>query len=539
MLGALGVLLDLGGLPPVPAVAAGRPGVLLALEVSSGVALLVAAWLVRTSRPSASVGLALGSIGVLAPSWAWYARLAADPRAWSLGAPVLLIAAAAVTVTGWRPPRQCRLLAAAGVGFSMLAAVLHMVGYDPIRHLACEATCWPANAPLAAVFGPQNAYASVALSAAVAAACTVAAAVAAVRSPITLRVGSAIAAVVVATVPASIWLLWPDPVRPEWWTSAIPVAGLCLGIPALWLAVVSTVTLTRVRRLDERLDDPDAALAKAAGVRELQLLVPGTDVWVDATGTPVHPATGGLVLEDEVGPSVRLVLGSGRDAATAAAALTPPTLIALENLRLDAACRYREQQLRESQRRIVETRDAERYRIERDLHDGAQQPLVAALLHLHLAGMDRDEHGGAHGASGGTAFVVNAALESLRDLSHGLYPVALADAGLGAALEDLAAESSLTVALDLDPLPELARSTQLAAYDAVAAALSRMAMQPSARRASVTARWSEGWLRLIIDGDASSALPSADLTGVSDRVGAQGGTMTIDQRGMTVTLPCA
>ena len=171
-------------------------------------------------------------------------------------------------------------------------------------------------------------------------------------------------------------------------------------------------------------------------------------------------------------------------------------MLALQNARLAAVGRARLAEVRASQRRIVDASDAERQRIERDLHDGAQQRLVGASFQLSLA-RSRLAAGGE--TLSRTEASVGEALERLRLLGHGIFPATLATEGLAAALEDLARAADLPTTLDVRELgPELERDVALAAYAVVATVLRTRAGPParcrprSGRRPGM-AGWSFGW----------------------------------------------
>src|SRR3712207_6849347 len=114
---------------------------------------------------------------------------------------------------------------------------------------------------------------------------------------------------------------------------------------------------------------------------------------VQTCALPISPApereARPLVLSAPAGPAVRLLLPPGVAPGEVVAGLTPARRLMLVNARLTAEARARLRELQASQRRAVATRDAERTRIERDVHDGAQQRLVSAMFHLSLAQIGR------------------------------------------------------------------------------------------------------------------------------------------------------
>ena len=159
--------------------------------------------------------------------------------------------------------------------------------------------------------------------------------------------------------------------------------------------------------------------------------------------------------------------------------------LALENERLDAELRARLEDLRASRARLVEAGMAERRRLERDLHDGAQQRLVSLALSLRLARNKVDsDPGGAVEVMDGAAHELELALEELRELARGIHPAVLSDRGLDAALRTLAARAPLPVDLttSVNGVPDAVES---AAYFVVSEALTNVAKYAQASSAVV------------------------------------------------------
>ncbi len=203
-----------------------------------------------------------------------------------------------------------------------------------------------------------------------------------------------------------------------------------------------------------------------------------------------------------------------------------------------------------SRARLVDAFEAERRRIERDLHDGAQQRLVALTMTLGLARLDApagplaDQLARAHEQAGQV-------LAELRELIHGIRPQVLTDYGLGAALADAADRSAVPVGTDLD-LPRLPEAVESAGYFAGCEALANVARHSGATRARLTARLLGGTLRLEVEDDGRGGADPArgsGLTGLADRLAVLDGTLTITSPpgGPTLlraeipcpTVPCA
>jgi signal transduction histidine kinase len=211
--------------------------------------------------------------------------------------------------------------------------------------------------------------------------------------------------------------------------------------------------------------------------------------------------------------------------------------LALENERLQAEVQARLDELRASRARIVETGDAERKRLERDLHDGAQQRLVGLSLSLRLA---REQLGA---GTGGGAFAVldqadaelREAIAALRELAHGIFPAVLADEGFAAAVEALAEDGRVPVEIRGLAEGRFPPQTETAAYTVVAEAA-----RVTTTGVAVEAKRSDG--RLLLDVETHDEL-GLDVVGLQDRVGALDGRLVVE-RGPdgTVTLhaelPC-
>ena len=205
--------------------------------------------------------------------------------------------------------------------------------------------------------------------------------------------------------------------------------------------------------------------------------------------------------------------------------------LALEHERLHAARRARLEELRASRARIVAAADAERRALERDLHDGAQQRLVAVALAIRLARRRIAADDSALDAALAAAEAqVRAAVVELRDVAHGLFPTVLADEGLRAALDELSEHAPRLVPRAL-PAGRFPGEVESAAYFAAVEAL-RLAEH----EVTVDAVAENGHLRLVIG--ARTPLDAA-LLQIRDRVGAVGGTMTVRDGELRLEMPCA
>jgi signal transduction histidine kinase len=194
------------------------------------------------------------------------------------------------------------------------------------------------------------------------------------------------------------------------------------------------------------------------------------------------------------------------------------------------------EELRASQRRIVAAQDAERRRLERNIHDGSQQQLVALSVKARLARgfVDRDPEKTAD-LLGQIEGELQTALDDLRDLARGIYPPLLADKGLGAALEAQARRSPLPVTVDSDSLGRYPQEVEAAVYFSCLEALQNVAKHASASAASVTLSQSNGRLTFEVADDGRGFDPGATgygtgLQGIADRVGALHGDLAVSSR---------
>jgi len=218
--------------------------------------------------------------------------------------------------------------------------------------------------------------------------------------------------------------------------------------------------------------------------------------------------------------------------------------LAFHNARLDSALqttldalRQQAEELRESRARIVASGDAERRRVERNLHDGAQQHLVALAINLRLTNdIVTEDPGGAAEMLAQMTEDVQATIKELRELAHGLYPPLLADNGLGDALRATAGRSPLTVYVTVaDEVGRYPAEVEAAVYFSCTEALQNAAKH--AEGATVQLRlWTEagGLLFSVADDgpgfDAAVARRGHGYVNMADRLGAIGGTVRWDSR---------
>lgn len=191
-----------------------------------------------------------------------------------------------------------------------------------------------------------------------------------------------------------------------------------------------------------------------------------------------------------------------------------------------------ERELRRSRARIVEAEAAERRRLERNLHDGAQSRLVALSLALRLAQAQLPASPEAAAeVLAAAASELSLALEELRDLARGLHPAILADRGLGPALDALAERAPLPVEVRVRPDRRLPEPIEVAAYYIVSEALTNVAKYAQASRATVAVeRRADALLVEVVDDGIGGADPAggSGLNGLADRVEALDGRLSVE-----------
>jgi signal transduction histidine kinase len=194
--------------------------------------------------------------------------------------------------------------------------------------------------------------------------------------------------------------------------------------------------------------------------------------------------------------------------------------------------RSAEAEVRASRTRIVEASDAERRRVERNLHDGAQQRLVALSLALRRAqsqvGDDADPELASTLAAASDQ--LKTALAELRELARGIHPAILTEAGLGPALRELARGSTVPVRVRLDLPADVPAPVAAAAYYVAAEALTNVAKYAEASVVDLSAEVADGALRVEIADDGrggADATGGTGLRGLTDRVAALGGRMDV------------
>jgi signal transduction histidine kinase len=522
----------------------GIPEWLSSAVLASGASLLAAAWLVAVERPRAAIGLAMANLGLVSPVWAGLDTTPPSIRVVALALWPLAIAGAAQVGLGWSHAARHQGPMRATAALALGASVALVAGYDPLSDPGCSITCLRADPVAGDVLSTRGAYllaAGLVVAASALAALVLALEIARHRSsPVAW---GAFGALIVLPLPWVIHAIgWTDVMTAA--DALLPgaLAGLLLGV-SVGLATQSIRRArSGIRELLEELAEPGLPGVLAGQADRVQFAIPGTSQWVDHAGRAVAasdvPASAAVV-DDGAGPAVRIALVAGVAPDEVVANLTPAAMLALQNARLSAVALARLDEVRASQRRIVAASDAERRRIERDLHDGAQQRLVGASFYLNVA-RSRLPHADAVIAQADAH--VRDALVGLRRLGHGLFPAALASEGLGAALEDLARDSGVPATVNVGDL-DVAGDVAMAGYAIVFEALAHAARAGTRASADVEAARQGDRLELRVLLHGCPVVPLGELEDVADRVGAVGGRLAVEAVDgavmITATMPCA
>lgn len=323
---------------------------------------------------------------------------------------------------------------------------------------------------------------------------------------------------------------------------------LQIGLPIVFLWGLLSTRLARsavgdlVMELDKPLLPGEllAGLARALGDPSLEVLYAreGLDGWVDAGGQPGSPPEPGS------GRRARTVTVVERDGQPLAALIHDPALdpglvraaaaaagMAIENERLQAEVRAQLEEVRASRQRIVEAGDAERRRVERNLHDGAQQRMVTLALSLAML---RDRAGGDPAMTASLAQAaaeLKQAIAELRELARGIHPAILTEEGLPAAVEALADRAALPVRVQADFGGRLPGPIEATAYFVVAESLANVAKYARASAARVELSRCDGRLRVEVTDDGIGGADDSrgsGLRGLQDRVSAVRGSFRVE-----------
>jgi len=262
--------------------------------------------------------------------------------------------------------------------------------------------------------------------------------------------------------------------------------------------------------------------------------LPRVDRHVDRSGHQVQPRAGpGRALTSIVRDGAPLAVVSHErdliDDRTLRQQIGSAALLAIDNERLSAELLAHLEDLRASQRRIITAADSARRSIERDLHDGAQQRLLAVLYELRLARSSPSVHDEQAAALDGLIVAAQRSLADLRELAHGIFPAILEESGLEAALWTLADQAPTVIQIGAMPDRRLPAAAEQAAYLVVTETLA------TNRPAGLTVQASTLGDTLVLQLDGTPGAPTQYLL---DRIGAADGTLIYQNGTLHAEIPC-
>lgn len=539
------------------------------VDLAAGLGLVVAGVAYGLPRQRWSVGLLAAMLGVawLSADWiGWDDGPAIARSAAMIVAPFLLSLVVHLSLafpTGRVTGRTARSLVALSYGAAAFVSLAWALLRDPFFDRYCWANCTDnsflvrAEPDLTRSLTSLWLYFSLATAVVLVSSCAwrLSRASRAARRTLAPLFGSA--ALVAATQALYAGLLLADPAEnPDrrvfaaaFFARAAALMALAAGIT--WAARRGLRRQRSVARLADELEAAPppgslrAALARSLGDDRLEVAywLPGPRTYVDARGQQVNPSPGPTQTVTPIernGQPVAVVIHDRSVEAShdLAREIGAASRLAVDNERLRAQALAQLSDLRGSRARIVETADNTRRQLERNLHDGAQQRLLALSYELQLA--EADAH-----AAGDTQLAgilttagkkASTALVELRDLAHGIFPVILTEAGLGPALATFVDTAPLRVELVDPPDERLPEHTETTTYLAVTAVVEH-ATRRSASRIVATFRPLDTGLEVELVDNGTGTSPD-DLIRIRDRVGALGGRLDIDGSRIQVVIPC-
>ncbi len=375
----------------------------------------------------------------------------------------------------------------------------------------------------------------------------------ALRGPARRAQAPLLMAAAVSVPTGVVWLGWA--IANDAGTSTLGTIDRAVAV-SLPLGVVAGIVWSRLRRPEASELVVELRTEAAAGMRERLARALGDPTlevayrlgdgrFVDATGRPIE-------LPQGADRAVTAVTAGGEEVAALVhdpALLDEPALVesvrataglVLENERLAAEVRSQLAEVRASRGRIVAAADAERRRIERNLHDGAQQRLVTVSVALGLEASRADA--AASDVLSRAQDEVEQAIAELRELARGIHPTLLRDEGLEAAVEALARRTPLPVTVRGTMRDRLADPVELAAYFVVSEALTNVVKHASASEALVLLEREPDALRVTVTDDGvggASVTADSGLAGLRDRLEALDATIVIESEPRQGTTVCA
>lgn len=344
----------------------------------------------------------------------------------------------------------------------------------------------------------------------------------------------------------------------QWWLPSAVTTGLITArsYTGAVVAMAFAASALQLRLVRAGLTDLVSALSEAGPATtirdalrrtlhddslEVFYWVPETSSFVDHSGTPRPAATGeprmSLPVSDSAGRPLALIeadesLTRHRDLIDSALVISR---LALENTRLHAGLRAQLAELGDARSRLLRSAFAQRRQLERDLHDGAQQRLLALAMRLAvLEAASTDDQ--SRTTIGAAKQDLEQALAELRQLAHGIYPAVLTQGGLSVALEAVADRLPIAIHLQV-PDSRWSPDVEGVAYFVTCEALTNAVKHSAADRAEVTVEDRPGELYLTVSDNGRGWSPAArpDLPELADRVGALGGRLAVhSQPGRTL-----
>lgn len=340
-----------------------------------------------------------------------------------------------------------------------------------------------------------------------------------------------------------------DPFNPALFANfaiqSIALTLIAVGLTAT--AVRAHLQRRAVARIVASLDEApvpgslQSALAQALSDPKLQVAywLPERRGYVDANGRGIKepkPMPGRAVTSLQRKESTIAVVSHKGTLADLENQIGPAIRLGLENERLQAEVLAQLEELRESRARIVRTADTERRGLERNLHDGAQQHLLALSLNIRLARASAASAGDtATEAKLARAIEeTQAALEELRELARGIFPAVLVEVGLPPALVSLADAAPILVEVVAADDRRYPSPVEMAVYFAVSEALED-AIGREADRVILTLSNTDGQLVVTVEDDGADRI--SPMISIADRVGALGGTIALEPKACRVGIP--
>jgi signal transduction histidine kinase/uncharacterized membrane protein YqaE (UPF0057 family) len=524
------------------------------LDVTAGLALVGAgciAWSQARLRRTALLALLAGVVW-FAPDWEGWEGGPTAVR--SLGVVIAALFPALVVhlAVGFRG-RIARTLTLAGYTVAGVVAAGWAVARDPFADPGCWRYCgantFLVHADAGLALGLRDVWLRAAIALGLASAAVVVArrAIAAVPAALLALADAAYAGALLRT-------RLEDPRQPQLAAlfDARAVAATLVAAGVVWRVAEARRARAAVSRLAAELRGapPPGALAERLAATlgdprlEVAYWLPRLNRYVDGDGRRVEPPLpgNGRVATPVVrgGDPVAVVVHDPAllDGDRLAEEIGASGRLALDNERLHAEVVARLGDLRASRTRIVEAADAERRRLERDLHDGAQQRLLALSFDLRLAAAAATERGETRAAELLTSAVdeTQLALDELRDLARGIFPAVLTESGLGAALATLADAAPIPVTLATSAVSRYPAAVETTAYVAVVDAIDDAAAGDAS---FLEVRVADERDRLVVLAEHDGAVRTSAPTHLADRVGALGGTVEAGRQALRVEIPCA